>query len=346
MRRGLGCWMRVARRGPVGGRLDDMPRGTVSSHAIPGAAAWDAIVGERFVVVLAAPAADDVLAALAGVAADHGLALESLVAAIPARLDDDEQDFALVWWMGDDPGSVTAVVRGGAVVDLESPGGSRRFDGRGIKPWHLAEFHDVSAVRLTGAASVLEPVTGGTVVAHARARLRASAVEWQRAVASADADTVYSASAAAIDAEDGGTGPDGTIAASAPELPAPALPQVRVAGGDPFVPQGSVLIGRRPGAPRIPGVHGVPRLIAVDSPGRIVSSTHLELRVEGARLVASDLRSTNGTTVIGPRAPRRLRAGESIVVVPGMSLDLGDDTIVEILPPPGVDHPTRDRPNT
>ena len=67
---------------------------------------------------------------------------------------------------------------------------------------------------------------------------------------------------------------------------------------------------------------------------------------EGARLVASDLRSTNGTTVIGPRAPRRLRAGESIVVVPGMSLDLGDDTIVEILPPPGVDHPTRDRPNT
>lgn len=321
-----------------------MPRGTVSSHAIPGAAAWDAIVGERFVVVLAAPAADDVLAALAGVAADHGLALESLVAAIPARLDDDEQDFALVWWMGDDPGSVTAVVRGGAVVDLESPGGSRRFDGRGIKPWHLAEFHDVSALRLTGAASALAPVAGGEIVAHARARLRASAVEWQRAVAAADADTVYSAVATAADPDADGVATDASIAG--PETPAPAIPQVRVAGGDPFVPRGSVLIGRRPGAPRIPGVRGAPQLIAVDSPGRIVSSTHLELRVEGARLVASDLRSTNGTTVIGPRSPRRLRAGESIVVVPGMSLDLGDDTIIEILPPPGVDHPPRDRPDT
>ena len=51
--------------------------------------------------------------------------------------------------------------------------------------------------------------------------------------------------------------------------------------------------------------------------------------------MATDLRSTNGTIV------RRLRfashaSGESIVVAPGTSLDLGDDTIVEILPAPEV----------
>lgn len=325
-----------------------MPRGTVSSHAIPGDAAWDAIVGERFIALLAAPADDEVLASLAEVAADPSLALEALIRRVPARLEPDERDFALVWWPGGEAGEVTAVVRGRAVVDLDSPGGSRRFDARGIRPWHLAEFHDVSALRVTRDSTPLSPVTGGAVLAHARARLRASAVEWQPAVATFDADTVYSALPA--DAATVRAAPPGSVdapvldtgAVAAPHL----LPQVRIAGGEPFVPQGSVLIGRSPGAPRILGAHGAPLLVAVDSPGRIVSSTHLELRVEGTRLVASDLRSTNGTTVIGRRAPRRLRAGESIVVVPGMSLDLGDDTIVEILPPPGVDHTTQGRPTT
>jgi len=320
-----------------------MPRGTVSSHAVPGAVAWDVIVGERFVIILGAPASDEVLAALAGVAGDRDLGLEALVAKVPARLEPDDRDFALVWWPGDESGEVTAVARGRAVVDLESPGGSRRFDARGIRPWHLAEFHDVSAVRLTGEASPLVSIAGGVVVEHARASLRASAVEWRHAVSSADADTVFNPAASAADTGAEPGEPDGSD--GEPVEPV-RLPLVRVAGGDPFVPEGSVLIGRRPGAPRIPGAHGTPRLIAVDSPGRIISSTHLELRVEGTRLVASDLRSTNGTTVVGPRAPRRLRAGESIVVVPGMSLDLGDGTIVEILPPPGVDHSTRDRPDT
>jgi hypothetical protein len=60
------------------------------------------------------------------------------------------------------------------------------------------------------------------------------------------------------------------------------------------------------------------------------------LRLEGERLVATDLRSTNGTIVRTPRGSRRMRAGESIVVTPGTILDLGDDTIVEILPAHGA----------
>lgn len=343
--------------------------GSVTSRATAGEPAWDVIVGERFIAVLGAPAEQVVLDALAAAAADPLSSLERLVSLIPAPLGDPAGSFGLVWWGGDDD-EVTAVVRGDAVVDLDSPGGSRRFDARGIRPWHLAEFHDVTALRLTAAGSPLGRLGGGEVVAHARARLRASAIEWRPArldaavtdagareprrhdadpafsrhpLVDVDIDTVLTASAAAA------AGPPSGPNAVAPVDLTAVLPSVRIAGGEPFTPSAPVFIGRRPAAPRIASEADVaPQLVRVDSPGRVVSSTHLELRVEGDRLVASDLRSTNGTTVSGPNGTRRMRAGESIVVVPGMRLDLGDDTIVEILPPPGVDPTIRadGRPNT
>lgn len=339
--------------------------GSVTSFATAGAPAWDSIVGERFIAVLAAPADRRVLDALAELAGDPHAGLERLISLIPAPLDDSGASFALVWWSGVDLGEVAAVARGDAVVDLDSPGGSRRFDARGIRPWHLAEFHDVTAVRLTAAGAPLARLGGGDVVAHVRASLRASAVEWHRgeeggpsrpanddAVGTrhpvAEVDTVLTAANAS--AAGPPSGPSAVVeGGGAPGEPAHAVPGVRIAGGEPFTPSGPVFVGRRPAAPRIASSEGpAPQLVRVDSPGRVVSSTHLELRVEGDRLVASDLRSTNGTTVHGPNGTRRLRAGESIVVVPGMRLDLGDDTIIEILRPPGVDPTLRadSRPNT
>ncbi|MFF2275049.1 FHA domain-containing protein [Agromyces sp. NPDC058126] len=336
--------------------------GSVTSLATAGAPAWDSIVGERFIAILAAPADPRVLDALAEAAGDPRPSLERLVALIPAPLDDPGVSFALVWWGGGDAGSVTAVARGDAVVDLDSPGGSRRFDARGIRPWHLAEFHEVSGLRLTAAVAPLAPLGGGAVVAHARASLRASAIEWRRTDEAQDerlareADTAHARHPATeVDtvltagvASSAGP-PSGPSAVVALDDRAGSIPSVRIAGGAPFTPAGQVFVGRRPAAPRIAASEGpVPQLVRVDSPGRVVSSTHLELRVEGERLVASDLRSTNGTTVVGPNGTRRLRAGESIVVVPGMRLDLGDDTIIEILRPPGVDPTLRadSRPNT
>ena len=112
-------------------------------------------------------------------------------------------------------------------------------------------------------------------------------------------------------------------------------PAFRIGGGPVHPVTGPVLIGRRPLAPRIPGALGAsPELIAVPSPRALVSGTHLELRLVGSRVVATDLRSTNGTIVRSPSGSRRMRSGESIVVGPGTSLDLGDDTIVEIIPAP------------
>jgi hypothetical protein len=85
-----------------------------------------------------------------------------------------------------------------------------------------------------------------------------------------------------------------------------------------------VLIGRRPTPPRIPA-GPAPRLVTVASPRSEVSATHLALHLEGATLVATDLRAANGTVVRVPGSPARtLVGGESVVVTDGTVLDLGD----------------------
>ncbi len=402
---------RAATGRAAGARLNDMPRGSVTSTATPGASAWDVIVGDRFIVALAAPAPDAVLASLAEAASESTPVLEELVGRLQFGDVDPVESFAMVWWPGDEPSELTAVVRGDAVVDLESPGGSRRFDARDIRPWLLAEFHDVTGLRLTGAGAPLEPIGGREVIRHARASLRASAVEWTPTAGpeptmpvtvvaaprnpdavfapegehpadavhvrgapspSVDADTVLlgrsrvdadtvvvprrrpgqsdtgsvaatEPSGAAIGRSEGGPVAPGSGAVGSVAALDATIPQVRIAGGPVRTITVPLLVGRRPSPPRIARVGGgSPELVTVESRGGFISATHLELRVEGTRLVATDMRSTNGTTlrsVGGGR--RRLRSGESIVVIPGTALDLGDDTIIEILPPRGGDPTTR-----
>lgn len=95
----------------------------------------------------------------------------------------------------------------------------------------------------------------------------------------------------------------------------------------------TVYVGRNPSIPRI-SVGPEPRLVTLPSPGRELSATHLELKVVGGAVVASDMRSTNGTVVQLPGAvPRTLIRGESAVVVPGTRIDLGDGATLDILPP-------------
>ncbi|WP_460511019.1 FHA domain-containing protein [Frigoribacterium salinisoli] len=94
-----------------------------------------------------------------------------------------------------------------------------------------------------------------------------------------------------------------------------------------------VVIGRRPSAPRVPR-GATPRLVAVASDGGIVSGSHLDVRQEGDVVVVTDLRSTNGTRVAQPGRPAvQLRQGESLTVLAGTTIDLGDAVLLEILPP-------------
>lgn len=368
-----------------------MVDGAVRSAMDPQAPQWDVVVGARFIAALAAPAPDGVTSALADLAGDDDIEVEDLVARIPLGAGAIE-DLAVVWWpRGGDP--LTALVRGRAIVDLASPGGSRRFDARGIVPWHLAEFSAVTRLRIAAEGAPLEAVrraaTGGEAVPARRASFRAAAVEWawrelpgradsyaldadtvlarrpRLPDAAIDADTVRSLrhapptapmpvlddadtvrsvavpatstvgvprrdlvveedTVAARDRDEGTTDSGDTI-----ELPVPAT-AFRIVGGEAAIIDRPVLIGRSPRPPRMP--QGEVALVRVDSPGEVVSATHLELRREGIRIVATDLRSTNGTVVRSAAGARRLRPGESVVVAPGTTLQLGGDTIVEILP--------------
>ena len=413
-----------------------MVDGSLRSIAEPGAPQWDVVVGDRFIVALAAPASEDMMAGLADLAAEPEPALERIVSRIPTGHPGAVESFAVVWWPGAGTDEVTAIVRGNAVVDLASPGGTRRFDSRGIRPFHLAEFGDVVAVRATGSDAGLWSAARagleGTDVGRPRATFRASAVTWSarppgaRSAAapagaresaggrvpldeptpldevaaaaspapsvldaladtvvsprnrSADADTVRSARNRTAEADTvlsrrrrparPGTAADGSESEPAPDAQddtqaaeqddatqvairgalrrAPAAPiassgasdaaavapRFRIGTGSPRSVVAPVRIGRNPAPPRISPAGA--ELVRVDSPTSVISSTHLELRREGRRLVAIDLRSTNGTVVHAPSGTRRMRSGESLVVVPGTSLDLGDDTIIEILPAP------------
>jgi hypothetical protein len=99
------------------------------------------------------------------------------------------------------------------------------------------------------------------------------------------------------------------------------------------------LVGRHPAAPRIPG-KVFPRLVRVPSALSEVSGTHLELRQDGASVIVTDLRSTNGTVVRMPGSrPIKLRQGESLVVRPGTLVDIGDGNVIEILSPPRLGVP-------
>ena len=106
---------------------------------------------------------------------------------------------------------------------------------------------------------------------------------------------------------------------------------VRV-GPDAVGLEAPLVVGRNPSGPRV--VRGTPpRLVPVVSKRGHVSSTHVEIRQEGTAVVVTDLRSTNGTVVEIPgRLPVTLRQGESIVVLAGTIVDIGDGNLLEILP--------------
>ena len=106
----------------------------------------------------------------------------------------------------------------------------------------------------------------------------------------------------------------------------------RVGAAQPQPLDAPTVIGRNPTAPRV--IAGrTPRLVRVESPDAAVSSTHLRLVQEGGAVVATDLRSTNGTLVtpLGGKR-RRLRPGEAMVVLVGTRIDIGDGNIIEIMP--------------
>ncbi|PZQ91813.1 MAG: hypothetical protein DI534_02325 [Leifsonia xyli] len=139
---------------------------------------------------------------------------------------------------------------------------------------------------------------------------------------------------------------DTIVRGTAPQVERPAVPElppvpnalrphhrIRVGQGEPIVLDRPVHVGRSPRAMRVPAV-GAPLLVPVASPEGGISATHLELHEQGAVVVATDLRTLNGSEVRVPGSPvRALRRGESVVVTPGTRIDLGEGVVIEILGP-------------
>lgn len=120
-----------------------------------------------------------------------------------------------------------------------------------------------------------------------------------------------------------------------PPVPAALRPhyRVRIGDGEPVELDRPLHVGRRPRLTRVPSAVQ-PRLVSVDSPDGGISATHLELSEQGSAVVATDMRTLNGSEVQLPGSPARtLRRGESVVVTPGTRIDLGEGVIVEILSP-------------
>jgi pSer/pThr/pTyr-binding forkhead associated (FHA) protein len=114
------------------------------------------------------------------------------------------------------------------------------------------------------------------------------------------------------------------------------LSYIRIGSHQPIPLDVPAYIGRRPSSPRITGGR-LPRLVMVPSPSREVSATHIEVRQEGRTVVVTDLGTTNGTIVTHPLGtPVKLRQGESVVVVNGSIVDIGDGIRVVIVPGTGV----------
>ena len=126
--------------------------------------------------------------------------------------------------------------------------------------------------------------------------------------------------------------PDPTHPDPAHQAPTHPAFDLRVNDGPPIDLVGAVVFGRDPRARRSPTA--LPQtLVRVDSPGLRVSGTHVEIARSGRTVVVTDLRSSNGTTVVLPgHPPIRLRQGDSVVATGPAIVEIGDGNVIHISP--------------
>ena len=350
--------------------------GRVGFETGPGTeAAWTFVVGRGFVAALPAGTPSGITLTLAALVTVPHVEVEELVALLPLGGEQAVEHFAVIVQRAPtdlDGIPVSVIVRGDVTVDVFSVGGSRRFSAGSIRPWLLADFRAVtgltvgSAGRPVARARALtsgHPFGLGSVLANTLFWSLAEHSQSEAAVP--DAALTYDVpaeDATIVRAGAPGRPADADTVLLRPGLADTLIPIRRAALGQPppepsadepvrpgeprfafRLPSGEEIpldhpcrLGRRPRLPRIANVAEM-RLIEVASPTSAVSGTHLEIRQEGGSVVVTDLGSTNGTVVSPPRGRRqRLRSGQSLTVLPGTTVHIGDGNIIEILPAAGM----------
>ena len=337
-------------------------------------AEWSFVVGRAFLAALPAATPTAVVAALDALSGEQTVEAEALVALLPLRGDRAVASFAVIVQRDptdEDGVPVSVIVRGEIAVDVFSVGGSRRFVAGDIRPWLLADFRAVTGLVIGGPgravvpAGLLDsgrPFLGGTVSASRLfwtlvdqpESMEATIIRAPRPPA-VDADTVLRVPRVQEDTvilpPPGSRGRrPGTVPADVaapagqagqeregvrPGAPDRALYGLRLPDGTELRLDTACRLGRHPRPARVAEVPP-PRLLEMASPTSAVSGTHLDIRQVGDAVVVTDLGSTNGTVVTLPRRrPQRLASGQSLAVLPGTRLDIGDGNIIEILPTSG-----------
>jgi hypothetical protein len=309
--------------------------------AVDGADAGYAVVTDRFLCLLGSETSAEATRALYAALECDPVHIDDVLDAIVAR--HGLEHFGIVEMLDADARSMNIAVRGRVTVNLDGST-TTRLSGPTGATWITGEARGVSALSLaldTGTpASESLSIRRGVVRAHSIA-IDASAADAAEPTV-ADEPTLLtvpidlSRIREATEAADPAVAAEPRIAPgrkpkrkqAIPAGPAPlavAITALRV-----LLPDGNVLdaatpivVGRRPWSTESDTQSAVH--VAVPSPLREVSATHLEVaEVEGA-LTARDLGSTNGTIVLSPdRAPRLLEHRCSTSLVDGDVLDVGE----------------------
>ena len=111
----------------------------------------------------------------------------------------------------------------------------------------------------------------------------------------------------------------------------PVLARLAVSTGELVDLLGEVVVGR---APRRPDPAVPARLVAVPSPGHLVSRSHLVISTQGWSVLGTDLGSNNGTVLVrAGTEPVLLGRRLPTPLVMGDLLDLGEGVTVRLVPP-------------
>ena len=115
------------------------------------------------------------------------------------------------------------------------------------------------------------------------------------------------------------------LSSSSVTVPRPDLGRIILSTGEEVALDQDIIIGRRPRS--TPSAGRAPaRLVIVPSPGKKISRSHCELRIDDWDVRLHDLGSQNGTLLMRPgQAPVRLDGAVAMVLKPGDVVELGEN---------------------
>ena len=115
----------------------------------------------------------------------------------------------------------------------------------------------------------------------------------------------------------------GRVDGAETQITRPVLGHMKISDGSTIELLKPLIIGRYPSAAKSSGEEA--RLVTVRSPNHDISRSHLEVRLEGWKVLVTDLGTVNGSVLIREsKAPQGLAPHEPIPVISGDLVDLGD----------------------